>query len=258
MEFEINELYKYISIFFWCFTRIGAAIIVMPVFGTKMVPSRIKLMLAIVLSVISIPACKIYPSIELLSINSIIIIAQQFIIGMAIGLVLQLVFQIFLLLGEMIAMQSSLSFAVLNDPNTNSSTPVVGEFYVILASYLFLVFDGHLYFCKLLFGSFQLIPIDAKGLAFESYYQVVHMLSWMFANAIKIAMPAITALLMVNIAFGIMTKAAPQLNIFGIGFPITMLVSIGIIWLCLSTIDFHFERLFAYGMDFLSTEILRE
>ncbi len=256
MEIEFNDLYKYISLFFCCFTRLGAAIMTMPVFGTKMLPNRVRLILVLALTAICIPSCDRQPQIEILTLNTLIIIIQQFIIGIAIGMVLQLVFQVFVLLGEIIAMQSSLSFAILNDPNTNSTVPIVGQLYIILVSYLFLAFDGHLYFFKLLFGSFQVVPINAQGLDFASYYQIVHLTSWMFANAIKIAMPAITALLMVNIAFGVMTKAAPQLNIFGIGFPITMVIGICIIWLCISTIDSHFNRMFEYGMDFLNTEIL--
>ena len=256
MEIELNEIYKYISLFFWCFTRIGTAIMTMPVLGTRMLPARIRLMLAIALTVMFIPSCDKYPLIDLLSFNSVIILLQQFIIGLAMGLILQLVFQVFLLLGDIIAMQSGLGFAVLNDPNTESTVPIVGQLYIIVASYLFLVFDGHLYFFQLLFGSFQAVPIDVKGLTVESYYQIVHLTSWTLASGVKIAMPAITALLMVNIAFGVMTKAAPQINIFSIGFPIAMLIGISIIGLCLSTIDFHFSQLFAYGMDFLNTEIL--
>lgn len=256
MELEFNVLYKYISLFFWCFTRVGTAIMTMPIFGTKMLSGNIRLMLAIIMSVTCVPFCTKHPAIDLLSFNSCIIMVQQFIIGMAIGLVLQLVFQIFSLLGDIISMQSSLSFAVLNDPSTNSTVPVIGQLYIILVSYLFLAFDGHLYFFQLLFGSFQVVPIDTNGLDAESYYQIVHLVSWMFANGIKIAMPAITALLMVNIAFGVMTKAAPQLNIFSVGFPITMIIGIMIIWLGIGTIDFHFQRLFEYGMDFLNTELL--
>lgn len=257
MNFGYETLYQYIGIYFGCFTRIGAAIIIMPIFGTKMVPSRIKLMLTIILATISVAANDNYPTVELFSFGSIIILGQQFIIGLAIGMVLQLVFQIFVLLGELIAMQSSLSFAVLNDPTTNTSIPIVSELYIVLVSFLFLTFDGHLYFCKLLFSSFQLVPISINGLAIDSYYQIIHLLSWMFGYAIKVAIPAITALLMVNIAFGIMTKAAPQLNIFAIGFPITMLISIIIIKLCLSTIDFHFEQVFEYGINYLGREVLR-
>ena len=258
MEIDFNSLYKYISIFFWGFTRISATIMVMPVFGTKMIPGRVKLMLSIILTVIFIPLCDKYPAVDLLSLTSFIIIIQQFIIGMAMGFVLQLIFQTFLLLGEIVAMQSSLSFALLNDPNTNSNTPVIGEIYIILVSCVFLLLDGHLHFCKLIFGSFQLLPIDLIGLTTDGFYQIVHMVSWMFASAIKIAMPAITTLLMVNIAFGVMTKAAPQLNIFAIGFPITMLVGIGILWFTVSKMGFHFERLFIYGTDFLTSEILRK
>ena len=256
MTFALDDLLKYISVFFWCFTRIGAAIMVMPIYGTKLLPARIRLILVLMLTLVNLPLCNKYPAIELLSVHSMLIIIQQFIIGVAIAMVLQLVFQVFNCLGDIISMQSSLSFAVLNDPATNSPVPIVSQFYIILVSCLFLAFDGHLYFCKLLLGSFQILPIDTSGLHVNSYYQIVQLISWMFANGVKMAMPAITALLIVNISFGVMTKAAPQLNIFAVGFPIAMIIAIAVIWIYLRTIDFHFNRLFEYGMDFLHTEIL--
>src|SRR6478735_5803251 len=111
MAIEVDAIYKYISLFFCCSTRISAAIMIMPIFGTKMLPGRIRLMLVFALTIVNLPYCTTYPQIELFSLNSVLILIHQFIIGATIGIVIQLVFQVFSCLGEIIAMQSSLNFA---------------------------------------------------------------------------------------------------------------------------------------------------
>ena len=95
MTFDITEIYKHLSLFFWCFTRIGAAIMIMPVFGTKMLPTRIRLMLVLSLTIVNLPYCNNCAQAEFLSLDSLLILAQQFIIGIAIGFVLQLIFQVY-------------------------------------------------------------------------------------------------------------------------------------------------------------------
>ena len=110
------------------------------------------------------------------------------------------------------------------DPQNGVSVPVVGQFYTVLATIIFLILNGHLILVDTLVGSFKSMPIGDYSLLPEKLWLVVLWSKWMFIAALVIALPAITALLLVNVAFGVMTRASPQLNIFAVGFPITILL----------------------------------
>lgn len=252
---EINgfELQVFMTKFLLILFRISAMVMTLPVIGTKLVPPRIRIILSAFVSFLIFPNVEPY-YIELFSLQGIIIIAQQILIGITIGFSMQLIFHVFILLGEMVAMQSGLGFAVLNDPNSATSVPMISQVYLMVATLLFLVMDGHLQIFRMMALSFDQIPIYS-GIAAIQFEQIALIGSWMFQQAFNIALPAITALLMVNIAFGVMTRAAPQLNIFSIGFPITMVLGIIILWLNLGVVAPHFVKIMDNGFGFIENRI---
>ena len=120
-------------------------------------------------------------------------------------------------------MQSGLGFASLVDPASGMNVPAIGQFFLILSSLLFWVMDGHLAYLQFVVASFETLPIPTENLSSIKFREIVEWGSWMFATALSLALAPITAMLLINFSFGIMTRAAPQLNIFAIGFPITMM-----------------------------------
>ena len=164
------------------------------------------------------------PAVEPLSLTGLLISAQQVLIGLAMGFILQLVFSVLAMVGESIAMSMGLGFASMIDPQNGIQIPVLSSYYVTLATLVFLALDGHLVLIGLLVDSFHTLPIGLESLAREGLWQLVGWASRMFAGAVLIALPALASLLLVNLAFGIITRAAPQLNIFAVGFPMTILL----------------------------------
>lgn len=251
MEISVNDLYNLLANFFWIFARVSGVFLAMPIIGTKLVPVRIRLLLALSISVFLLNILELNTSILPFSIESIIVTVYQFIIGIAIGFCLQMFIQAFILLGELIAMQSGLGFAVLNDPSTNSSVPMVSQLFLMMVTFFFFIFDGHIAVIKLMKDSFYLMPIGNVGLDPGFYKEIVLYAKVMFATSLQIALPVVTSLMMLQITIGVMTKAAPQVNVFTVGFPVTMIVGIVIVYLNIDAILPHFIKLFDESVLFI-------
>lgn len=257
MQILEADLYAYVASFMFIFARFAGFMISMPVIGTRLLPARIRIGLMFLLTIIFLPIINPPVMTDLLSLESVIVLIQQILVGVLIGFSIQLVFQVFILLGEIVAMQSGLGFAVLNDPASHSSVPIVSQLYLMLVTLLFLTFDGHLVALKTVRDSFEVLPIGLQGFSVATFYDVANLANWMFVSAMNIALPAVTALLMVNIAFGVMTKAAPQLNIFSIGFPVTMILGVVVIWSNIGIVYGHFESTFQHVMHYWDNLLLR-
>ena len=124
-----------------------------------------------------------------------------------------------------------LGFAMAVDPQNGVQVPVLSQLYVILATLLFLSLDGHLVLIAAVVESYQLIPAGATGIPVTSLSAVVALGTLVFAGGILLALPALTSLLLINVAFGIVTRTAPQLNIFAVGFPVTILCGLLIMFM---------------------------
>ena len=191
------------------------------------------------------------PQVDPLSMDSIFISLQQILIGVAMGFFVLMAFNAVTKAGESIAMTMGLGFALMNDPQNGASVPTVSQFYLVLATLLFLSFDGHHAVLMLLHSSFTLMPVG-KPLGADSLWTLVSWGAVIFYGALAIALPALAAMLTVNIIMGIITRAAPQLNIFSVGFPITMMVGFFAIMLSLPTFQFSFTNL----VDMANTAIV--
>jgi flagellar biosynthetic protein FliR len=198
-----------------------------------------------VLSLLVAPTLPPVPAIEGVSLTAMLIVAQQILIGAALGFFLQMLFQLFVLLGQMIAMQMGLGFASMIDPANGVNVAIVSTFYLMFVTVLFISFDGHLVMIEVIVESFEQIPISTRGLDTEVYYQLISTISWAFSSALLLALPALTALLITNFAFGIMTRAAPQMNIFALGFPIALMFGLFIIWVSMAFFLDSVESIFA-------------
>ena len=173
------------------------------------------------------------PQAALDSWSGLLLIVQQTLIGIAMGLVLRVVFAALDLMGEIISLQMGLSFATFFDPVAGGQTAVVGEFLTLLATLVLLSLNGHLLMLDALARSFEWLPVSATLPHRGGWMILVRFGASIFASGLLMALPVVTALLITNIALGVLTRAAPQLNLFAIGFPITLTVGFGVLLLTL-------------------------
>ncbi len=143
-------------------------------------------------------------------------------IGLAMGFTLQLVFGALMIAGESIAMTMGLGFASMVDPTNGVNVPVISQLFIIVGTLLFLALGGHLMLIQLVVSSFETMPIAPDGISRDSFWALVAWGSQMFIGALWVAIPALVSMLVITLSMGVMTRAAPQLNIFSVGFPVTM------------------------------------
>lgn len=230
MLFTTAQITGWLGDFLWPLMRVAMMFAVAPIFGGRLVPKRVRLLLSLLVTWVLLPVIPDAPAVDPLSAAGVMITLQQLLIGLVLGFMLQMVFSALVLGGQVIAIGMGLGFASMVDPQNGVQVPVVGQYYVTLATLLFLVLDGHLMLIALLAETFHALPVAVDGLNRQSLWDVAAWASHMFAGAMLIALPAVTALLLTNIAFGVITRAAPQLNIFAVGFPLTLTLGFAIMF----------------------------
>lgn len=250
MEFTESVINQYIADFLLPFTRISALVMSMIGFGSKTIPAKVKLFLCISVTIAIMPAIPPAQVDNLFSFPTVILIAEQTFIGIVLGFMTVMVLNTFTLAGQIIAMQTGLGFASLVDPASGMNVPAVGQFFLILSTLLFWAMDGHLAYLQFVVTSFDTLPIGDSYFPVGKYKEIVEWGGWMFATALSLAIAPLTAMLLINFSFGIMTRAAPQLNIFAIGFPVTMCAGLLIMWLTMGNFFAHFEMQWQRAMEF--------
>ena len=250
MLFTTAQIAGWIGDFLWPLMRVAMMLAVAPIFGGRLVPMRIRAALAVLITWVLLPVIPAAPAVDPLSAVGVLIAAQQLLIGLILGFMLQLVFSALMIGGHTIAMGMGLGFASMVDPHNGVHVPVVGQYYVTFASLLFLALNGHLALLGVLADSFHSLPVAADGIVRQTLWDVAVWGSRMFAGGLLIAIPAVTALLLTNIAFGVITRAAPQLNIFGVGFPLTLTLGFVIMMFTLPALIPQFTDLLgdAFGL----------
>ncbi|WP_394558632.1 flagellar biosynthetic protein FliR [Aquipseudomonas alcaligenes] len=242
LELTNAQIGGWVSQFLLPLFRIASMLMVMPVIGTQLVPARVRLYLALAICLVLAPTLPPMPQVDSISLQSMLLIGEQVLIGVMFGFMLQLYFHLFTVAGQIIAMQMGLGFASMVDPANGVSVPVLGQFLLMLVTLLFLAMNGHLVVFEILAESFVTLPVG-EGLLLDHYWTLAGKLTWVIAAGLLMALPVVTALLIINLAFGVMTRAAPQLNIFSIGFPLTLVLGLFIFWIGLSDFLAHFQVL---------------
>ncbi|MCG7530080.1 flagellar type III secretion system protein FliR [Psychrobium sp. MM17-31] len=250
-----NIIMEWLAAHIWVFARVSGMFMVMTVVGSNNLSTRIRLFYALVMTYLIVPIVGPLPEAELFSFSSYLIVIQQTLIGVAIGFISVLVMQSFVIAGQVIGMQTSLGFASMVDPGSGQTVPVVGQFFLLLATLMFLAIDGHLIMVKMLVVSFETLPVGEQGLSSVTMEKIAKWGAWMFTSALAMSIAAMVALLVINFSFGILTRAAPQLNIFAIGFPVTMLAGLLVLWLTLDTVMAHFDSQWQRGMEMMCNVI---
>ena len=255
MEVLLQQLMQYQADLLLPFTRISAMMMVMVGIGARNIPGPIKTAYAVAFTIMVMPVLPPSPFTDLFSFEMILRVAQQIMIGSAIGFVSVIFLQIFVVAGQAIAMQSGLGFASMVDPTNGMSVPAVGQFFLILSSLLFWAIDGHMVMMQMIVQSFTYLPIGQGWMATGSYYDLAMFGGYMFSAALILSIAPLVAMLVINLSFGIMTRAAPQLNIFSIGFPFTMMSGLIIMWVTMESFIFHFEHSWERSLEMMCTII---
>jgi flagellar biosynthesis protein FliR len=226
------DLYLWVSGLLWPLTRIMGLISTAPLFGHRSIPVRVKMGLGVLLASIISPTLPQFPLQDPLSWIGLLILTQQLLIGLAMGLTLRIVWSGIEMAGEIIGMTMGLGFATFFDPTSQGRSSAISQFLTLLLLMLMLASDLHLLLIEVLAESFTTIPITVDSFNRDALRDLSYWGTHLFSLGIQISMPIITALLIINMALGVLTRAAPQLNLFGIGFPITL--SIGFLMMAIT------------------------
>ncbi|MFZ3186472.1 MAG: flagellar biosynthetic protein FliR [Pseudomonas sp.] len=250
LELSTEQIGAWVGSFMLPLFRIASLLMVMPIIGTKLVPTRVRLYLALAICAVLAPTVPPIAPFDAVSLEAILLIAQEILIGVMLGFTLQLFFHLFSVAGQIIAVQTGLGFASMVDPGNGVSVPVLAQMLLMLVTLLFLAMNGHLVVFEVLAESFITLPVGT-GLSTAHYWELAGKLGWVFGAGLLLVLPAVTALLVVNLAFGLMTRAAPQLNIISIGFPLTMVLGLVVFWLGLGDFLAQYQDLASDGLQLL-------
>jgi flagellar biosynthesis protein FliR len=243
------QLNAWLTAFVWPFTRILALIAASPVLGNQSLQPRVKIGLAAFITLIVAPTLGPMPQATVFSAAGVWILVNQFLIGIALGFVMQVVFGVMMTAGDLMGLGMGLGFANFFDPQADISTSAVSSLLNTIAMLTFLVLDGHLQMIGALVASFQSLPIGASVLGAGGWRELAEWGSILFATGTLLALPVIVSLLISNLCLGILNRAAPQIGIFQVGFALTTLVGMLLVLMMVPNLIPFFSRLFDLGFD---------
>ena len=225
ISFSSQQLAAWMGAFFWPFVRILALLSTAPVFGAAQVPVRVRAGLALAIAVALTPTLPPMPTLDFLSGAGVVLLLQQILIGAALGMTVLLIFTTVQFAGTAMGLQMGLGFSSFFDPVEGVQITTLASFLNLLAMLLFLAFDGHILLLGVLARSFSLLPVSpGMGLAATAWHTLVLEGGVIFSLGLALAAPVIGVLLIANIGMGVLSKMAPQLNIFAVGFPLFFLL----------------------------------
>lgn len=243
------QLDAWIAAVFFPLARILGLVATAPLFSSAGVPRRVRLMLGLATAIALAPALPPMPVVSPTSGIGLWILLQQMLIGIGMGFAMRTVFAAVEVAGEFMGFQMGLGFATFYDPLSSSQTPVITEFVNLLALLVFLALNGPLLYVATLAQSFSALPVSATPLAAESWKNLAELGSVMFSTGLLLALPVIVTLIITNLALGVLTRAAPQLNIFAVGFPLTLIAGLIALAMSLNYLAAPLQMLIEHGLS---------
>jgi len=244
-----QQLIAMIMSFIWPLTRILGLLAIAPPFGTNTIPLQMKVLFGIVIASIVAPTLEAPPVTDPLSLSGMMILAQQLVIGLGMGFIMRIAFAGIEMAGEVAGLTMGLGFASFFDPQTEGRSSAITQFLVLIATLLFFAFDIHHALITALIDSFKTIPLS---ISVRDGFDIHKLVIWgeqIFISGMRISLPIVAALLVTNVSMGILTRAAPQLNLFGIGFPITIGVGFLMLGMILPYLELPLSNLFRQSLE---------
>jgi flagellar biosynthesis protein FliR len=238
-----TQILTWLGLYAWPFMRIGAALMAAPLFGSRALPRRLRLVFALALTLVIAPTLPAMPPLQGLSAQGFVIALHEVLLGLMIGFALQCVFEAVSMGGELISFSMGLSFAQMADPLRGTASPVLANFLQALAILSFLALGGHLALVQWLVQSFHQQPVAGGALHAGLFFAMLGEGDWLLAGALRVALPAVCALLLVNLAFGVMNRSAPAINMSSVGFPIALTAGLVLLAASLGNIQSVFTEL---------------
>lgn len=215
----------WLAAIFWPFVRVLAVFMSAPVLSNRVIPARVKIGLALAIAIIVAPATT-EPALPIFSAAAPLLLLQQMLAGILMGFGIKVVFAAVDMAGNVIGLQMGLSFASFIDPVNSNQTPLIGSFLNLLTTLLFLALDGHLALLAAATRSFDLLPISTQFFTGVGWERLIATGTGLFQLGLQISLPVLATMLVINLTLGVMSRAAPQLNLFSVGFPLTALTGI--------------------------------
>ena len=232
LTFTEAQILAWVTPLLWPFLRALALFSALPVLGTRTVPTRVRIGLAAFIAIAAQDGLPAMPVVALDSPLAFMLLLQQVVIGVTLGFAVRLVFAGVEFAGEIIGLEMGLNFAGFFDPVSASAATATSRLFGTTVAWLFIVLNGHLLVIAALAQSFAAFPVAPEPFAFLHQMQPQRWGAEIFAIGLWIALPLVTMLLFVNIALGVITRVAPQINIFAVGFPVTL--GVGLLGLVLT------------------------
>ncbi len=254
MAVDEAQILSWINAYLLPFFRMAAFLSVVPVFSMRAVPARIKILFALLLTIAVAPMAGGGVAVDPVSLEMVLLILQQVLVGLMMGFALQIVFAAFVNGGQLVGMQMGLGFAQMMDPATGVNVPVVSQFYNLLAILIFLAIDGHLVMVSQLARSFHVFPIG-QSIDPRSFHDLVTYGLWVFKGAVIMALPVVVSLLLISMIMGVITRATPQMNIFAVGFSISIIGGFVVIFLTLYSVGDQMTALIGQSLEFMGTVV---
>jgi flagellar biosynthetic protein FliR len=223
LTLNVSDVSMWLGRMWWPVLRIGGFVLTAPATSEAAVPRLVKIVLTLALAFLLAPLVQVPADLSIFSAAGMLSAVLELLIGVSIGMVVQLSFEALVFAGQSISMTMGLGFATLVDPQRGAQTPVLGQMFMIFGTLTYLAINGHLLLLGALAQSFHSLPIGAAHVDENFLLSVVLWGARVFDAGLLIALPAVISLVIVNLALGVVTRAAPQLNLFGIGFTITLM-----------------------------------
>jgi flagellar biosynthetic protein FliR len=242
-QFQFGQLVVLLSALWWPFCRVLAMLAAAPLLGDHMVPITVRVLLALVLAVVLLPASQHTAlAINPMSLQAVVATAEQALIGFVLGLAFHLVVAVITTLGFLLSSQLGLAMAVMNDPMNGASSDVITGLLNVLCMLVFFAVDGHLLLSGVIGASFKAWPVGA-GLSALSMPTLVYNVAWVFSAAVLLALPVVFSTLVVQIGMGYLNRVAPSLNLFSLGFSLVTLFGLFMLTQILSVVPEHYLQL---------------
>ncbi|QEM84244.1 flagellar biosynthetic protein FliR [Halomonas binhaiensis] len=251
IELTSNQLQDWLVIFLWPFFRISSLMLSAPLWGHGAIPTQVKVALAAAISMMIAPLIPPMPAIPISSWSGFGLIVEQIIIGVTIGMTVRVMLGMVQASGEFIGLQMGLAFATFFDPSIGTNMTVVSRYLYMFMLLIFLSLNGHLIVLETLVNSFITLPIGIQHFNPEAFILVVRYSASIFATGLLLALPLVASLLVINLALGILNRAAPQLTVFNIGFPTTLTVGLVLLIALMKELGPFLERHVHQGLSYL-------